>query len=44
MKVIIVAAAMTGALLVFFISAFSQGKVEVSLIEARLPNKVYPDF
>ncbi|MGP1947454.1 MAG: hypothetical protein ACTS85_03735 [Arsenophonus sp. NC-PG7-MAG3] len=44
MKVIIVDGDMTGALLTFAISAFSHGKVEVSLIEARLPNKTHPSF
>lgn len=44
MKVIIVGGGMTGASLALAISAFSQGKVQVSLIEARLPNKAHPGF
>lgn len=44
MKVIIVGGGMTGASLALAISAFSQGKVQVSLIEARLPNKTHPAF
>ncbi|MGP1927624.1 MAG: FAD-dependent monooxygenase, partial [Arsenophonus sp. NC-QC1-MAG3] len=44
MKVIIVGGGMIGALLALAISAFSHGKVEVSLIEAKLPNKTHPGF
>ncbi|MGP1954213.1 MAG: 2-octaprenyl-6-methoxyphenyl hydroxylase, partial [Arsenophonus sp. NC-QC1-MAG3] len=44
MKVIIVGGGMTGALLALAISAFSHGKVEVSLIEGRLPNKTHSGF
>ncbi|MGP1924379.1 MAG: 2-octaprenyl-6-methoxyphenyl hydroxylase [Arsenophonus sp. NEOnobi-MAG3] len=46
MKVIIVGGGMIGASLALAISAFSQGKVQISLIEARLPNpnKTHPSF
>lgn len=44
MKVIIVGGGMTGASLALAISVFSQGKVQVSLIEARLPNKAHAGF
>ncbi|HGJ5890811.1 MULTISPECIES: 2-octaprenyl-6-methoxyphenyl hydroxylase [Arsenophonus] len=44
MKVIIVGGGMTGASLALAISAFSQGKVQVALIEASLPNKSHPGF
>ncbi|MFS1539331.1 MAG: 2-octaprenyl-6-methoxyphenyl hydroxylase [Candidatus Phlomobacter fragariae] len=42
MKVIIVGGGMTGASLALAISALSQGKIQISLIEARLPNKAHP--
>ncbi|MGP1958770.1 MAG: 2-octaprenyl-6-methoxyphenyl hydroxylase [Arsenophonus sp. NC-CH8-MAG3] len=44
MKVIIVGGGMTGALLALAISAFSHGRIEVSLIEARLPNNTNTGF
>ncbi|MFP3029146.1 MAG: 2-octaprenyl-6-methoxyphenyl hydroxylase [Arsenophonus sp.] len=44
MKVIIVGGGMIGASLALAISAFNQGKVQISLIEARLPNKTHPSF
>lgn len=44
MKVIIVGGGMIGASLALAISAFSQGKVQISLIEARLPNKAHHGF
>ncbi|MFV9996571.1 MAG: 2-octaprenyl-6-methoxyphenyl hydroxylase [Arsenophonus endosymbiont of Dermacentor nuttalli] len=44
MKVIIVGGGMAGASLALAISALSQGKVQVSLIEASLPDKAHPGF
>lgn len=44
MKVIIVGGGMTGASLALAISTVSQGKVQVVLIEANLPNKTHSSF
>nr|WP_314262949.1 2-octaprenyl-6-methoxyphenyl hydroxylase [uncultured Moellerella sp.] len=44
MNVIIVGGGMAGATLALAISALSQGKVPVSLIESRLPNQQHPGF
>ncbi|MDT9587201.1 MAG: 2-octaprenyl-6-methoxyphenyl hydroxylase [Candidatus Arsenophonus melophagi] len=44
MKVIVVGGGMAGASLTLAISAFSHGKVRVSLIEANSPNEEYHDY
>ncbi len=43
-KVIIVGGGMTGASLALAISRLSNGKIQVLLIEDRIPNKVYSDI
>ncbi|KLN97597.1 2-octaprenyl-6-methoxyphenyl hydroxylase [Moellerella wisconsensis] len=44
MNMIIVGGGMAGATLALAISALSQGKVKVSLVEASLPNQQHPGF